>query len=187
MTVITRSLSRTVRRFEDRFGPWGGRSGRNRAPWWGVLCAIVLLFMVQGCTALNAGKWLGLLKTGKDEKFFLVKDAFLTSGSAYNQKDSFDHSMNEAINLFFTPRQEKNNYIAESIWTDPNGIEYRTIRSTYDIQVEQKKETGMSPRAGKQRVHTISTKELFNHKPGMWKVTLFIDGELARRLTFTVQ
>jgi len=28
---------------------------------------------------------------------------------------------------------------------------------------------------------------LFNHKPGLWKVVLYLDGELARRMTFTVR
>jgi hypothetical protein len=187
MTVSTRTLSDTVRRIAGCFTPRCRRSVRNRTPLWSILFAIALSFMVQGCSALNAGRWLGIVRTATDEKYYLLKEVFLTSGSAYTQKDAFDHTMNEVVNLFFTPRQEKNNYVAESIWTDPSGIEFRTIRTTYDVQVEQKKESGMSPRTGKQRVHTMSTREMFNHKPGLWKVALYIDGEMARRLTFSIQ
>ncbi len=36
-------------------------------------------------------------------------------------------------------------------------------------------------------MHTIPTAELYKHKPGLWKVSLFLDGKLARRLSFSIR
>lgn len=143
-------------------------------------------FLTAGCGVINPGKWKGIERTSADEKYYLVKDVMLTPGSTYLSKEIFDHNMNDSINLVFTAVNERNRYVAESRWIDPLGAEYRTIRATYDKQVESKQDFDRK-KAGTPRVHSITTKELFEHKPGLWKVVLYLDGELARRLTFTVR
>ncbi len=145
-----------------------------------------LMAVCHGCGVINPGKWKGIEKTSADEKFYLVKDVFLTAGSAYTSKETFDHNLNDSINLFFTPTNEKSHYVAESIWYDPMDQEYRTIRSTQDVQQENKKDFERK-KGGTPRVHTISTRELYARKPGLWKVALYLDGQLARRLTFSVR
>lgn len=149
------------------------------------LLAIVLLANV-GCGVINPGKWKGIEATAKDEKYYLVKDVFLTAGSAYVSKEVFDHNMNETVNLVFTPVNEKNHYVTETVWIDPVDQEFRTVRMTHDVQAEGKRDQ-QRKKAGTPRVHSISTGELFNRKPGLWKVALYVDGELARRLTFSVR
>jgi len=157
-------------------------------------CRVILMvglfvcasFLTAGCGVINPGKWKGIERTSSDEKYYLVKDVLLTPGSTYLSKEIFDHNMNDSINLVFTAVNERNRYVAESRWIDPLGAEYRTIRATYDKQVESKQDFDRK-KAGTPRVHSITTKELFNHKPGLWKVVLYLDGELARRMTFTVR
>jgi hypothetical protein len=153
--------------------------------------ALAVTFLwIAGCSALsgaiNVGKWKGIERAGSDEEYYLAKDIFLTAGSAYNQRNSFDHFMHESVNVFFVPRHETNTYILETIWYDPTGQEFRTIRTTYDKQREIAKGEERSEH-GTTRVHSMSTKELFNHKPGSWKVALYLDGKLVRKLDFTVR
>lgn len=155
----------------------------------GLLHLLVLastLFLIAGCGMFNLGKWKGIEKAGADEKYYLVKDAFLTAGSAYNRKETFDHNMNESVNLIFTPKMEPNTYTVESIWYDPNGEEFRKIRKTYDAQKETSKGEDRQA-SGSTRVHTMSTKELYDHKPGLWKVELYIEKDLVRRLPFAIR
>jgi hypothetical protein len=148
--------------------------------------ALTLVAVLAGCGAINVGKWKGIEKTASDENFYLVKDIFLTGGSAFSPRETFDHNMHDTVSLFFMPKDEKNTYVAESRWQDPMGLEFRTIRTTYDKQEEGKK--GIErPKGGATRVHTIPTSELYNHKPGQWKVALYLDGKLVRRLSFTVR
>ncbi len=145
-----------------------------------------MLVVLTGCGSINPGKWKGIETTSKDEQYYLVKDVFLSPGSSANAKESFDHNVNEVVNLFFIPRNETNKYTAESIWYDPSDQEFRTIRTTYDSQSEGKK--GVERKnTGTTRIHSIPTSALFNHKPGLWKVELFLDGKLARRLSFSVR
>jgi hypothetical protein len=149
---------------------------------------LVLILLASGCSAINPGKWKGIVKTAPDEKYYLVDNVFLTSGSSAYPKTAFDHNMNDVVNLFFAAKNEKNHYVAETKWIDPTGEEYRTIRTTHDVQQESKK--SMDQRhisKGTTRVHTVTTKELYDRKPGLWKVVLYLDGELARRLEFTVR
>lgn len=149
---------------------------------------VVFILLATGCSAINPGKWKGIEKTAADEKYYLVKDIYMTSGSAAYTKSTFDHNMNDVINLFFNARNEKSHYVAETKWIDPTGEEYRVIRTTHDVQQENK--TNMDQRhisEGTTRVHSVSTKALYKHKPGLWKVILYLDGELARRLEFTVR
>lgn len=153
-----------------------------------LMCIALLTVFpaLTGCGAINPGKWQGIVRTESDEHFYLVKDAFLTSGSTANPRETFDHRMHELVNLVFMPKDEKNSYVAESRWIDPLGIEYRTIRMTYDKQEETKK--GIErPKGGATRIHTMPTAELYAHKPGMWKVALYLDGKLVRRLSFSVR
>jgi hypothetical protein len=153
--------------------------------------ALAVAFLwLGGCSALssaiNVGKWKGIERTGKDEEYYLAKNIFLTAGSAFNQRTAFDHNMHESINVFFTPRNETNTYTLKTVWYDPAGQEFRTIRATYDRQREVAKGEERSP-SGTTRVQTISTKELYDHKPGSWKVAVYLDGQLVRRLNFTVR
>lgn len=151
-----------------------------------LIISLLTISIIASCGAINPGKWKGLERTARDEKYYLVKDVFLTAGSAFTTKEIFDHNMNDSVNLFFTPTNEKNHYVTESVWIDPSDVEYRTIRMTHDVKEEGKQDMDRK-KGGTPRVHTISTNELYKHKPGLWKIALYMDGELARRLTFTVR
>lgn len=151
------------------------------------LALLLLALALSGCGAVNLGKWKGFESTSSDEQYYLLKDVFLTGGSSVAHRDAFDHNLHEVVNLYFTPRNEKNTYVAESKWVDPNGLEFRTIRTTHDKKKEGKTGEERSTTGSTTRVHTMPTAELFNHKPGIWKVSLYLDGKLARRLTFTLR
>lgn len=173
--------------------PWRWTSSNSGRPFplaqicWSIVLWWALLF--SGCAALGLGPVKGIEKTASDEKYYLLKDVFLSSGSVHFSKTAYDHNLNPFINLCFTLRNELNKYTAESRWIDPAGQEYRTIRTTHDIQQEGKRSIDRRNEfgGGTARIHTISTQELYNHKPGMWKVVLYIDGQLARRLEFAVR
>jgi hypothetical protein len=145
----------------------------------------VILFS-SGCGAINVGKWRGIERAAPDEAYYLVNDIFLTASSAYNRREIFDHNLNESVHLFFTPKNEKPTYVTKSVWQDPNGQEYRTIRMTYD-RVREQREGIERTKKSTPRVHTMPTKELYAHKPGLWKVSLYIEKQLVRRLTFLVK
>ncbi|MBI4961922.1 MAG: hypothetical protein HY913_01460 [Desulfomonile tiedjei] len=168
-------------------------SVRKRRPLRVVLifaAAMAMFLWLSGCStlssAINVGKWKGVERAGSDEEYYLAKDIFLTAGSAASQRNAFDHNMHESVNLFFIPRNETNTYVAETIWYDPAGVEYRAIRKTYDRQRETAKGDERE-KAGTTRVHSMSTKELYTHKPGSWKVALYLDNKLVRRMDFTVR
>jgi hypothetical protein len=147
--------------------------------------ALTLLWLA-GCGAINVGKWKGIERAGSGEEYYLAKDIYLTAGSAFHQRNAFDHNMHESINLFFVPRHETNTYILESIWYDPTGQEFRTIRTSYDKQRETSKGEERAE-SGTPRHHSMPTKDLFKHKPGSWKVAMYLDGKLVRKLDFTVR
>lgn len=148
---------------------------------------LAVAFMLSGCKALGLGKFLWLEKTTKEENYWLLKDVCVTPGSSYMAKRDFDHNMNPIVNVLFTPRNEKNHYVAETMWIDPVGQEFRTIRTTHDIQQEGKKSIDRRHQTeGTQRVHTMRSKDLYDHKPGLWRVRLYLDGELARILEFVI-
>ena len=147
---------------------------------------VLLVFAVLGCGAINPGPWKPPEFPPKNQKYYLLKDVFLTPGSAAYAKDSFDHAMNENVNLVFIPKNEKNDYSAESRWYDPNDQEYRTIRTHYDVKSEGKEDFERK-KGGTPRTHSMPTKELVNHKAGMWKVALYLDNDLARELNFSVR
>jgi hypothetical protein len=109
----------------------------------------------------------------------------LTASSAHSPREIFDHNLNDAVHLYFIHKDEKPSYVTESIWYDPADQEYRTIRTTYDKALEAKK--GIE-RAGSSttRVHSMPSKELYEHKPGTWKAAL-LDKRLVRSLTFLVK
>jgi hypothetical protein len=153
-----------------------------------IYIAIMVLPLLTsfGCGAINVGKLKGIERTASDEQYYLLKDIFLTAGSAAHPRDSFDHTMNETVNLVFIPKNETNEYTAESRWYDPNDQEYRTERKTYDVKAESK-EGFQRTKGGTTRVHSMSTTELANHKPGLWKVALYLNGKLARRMPFSVR
>lgn len=149
-----------------------------------TIAVVSAILMSSGCSNIPVG----LSPSADGEKFYLVKDVYLTPGSAYYAKDVFDHGMNDVINLCFTCRNEKNHYVVKTIWYDPAGQEYRTIRRTYDITREgQKAITPRRHNEGTPRVITVSVGELYDHKPGRWKVDLYLDGEMAKGLEFTVK
>ncbi len=152
-------------------------------------CILIMGLLSSGCgtldSALGLGKFKGIERTPSDEAFYLLKEFRLTAGSP-TPKENFDHATNETVNLVFAVNNEKGVYVTESRWYDPNDEEYRIKRVTYDRTEEGKK--GIErPKGGATRVHTMSTKELYDHKPGLWKVALYIDGQLARRQTFFVR
>jgi hypothetical protein len=154
-----------------------------------VLARMAVILMgvtIAGCGAINLGKWKGIETAGKDEEYYLLKTVSLTSGASHSPKEAFDHTMHDSVNLFFVPRNEPNTYTAESIWYDPSGIEYRTIRQTYDRQRESKKGDEREA-TGTTRVQSIPVADLYKHKKGLWSVALYLDGKLARRLSFSVR
>jgi hypothetical protein len=151
-----------------------------------LACVLTLVPVQVGAGVIDLGKFTPIVKTDSDEHFYLVKEAYLTSGSPAAARTSFDHTMYEVVKLCFVPKDEKNVYVAESRWLDPMGIEYRTIRHSYDRQ-EEGKQGIERPKGGTTRILAMPTAELFAHKPGMWKVELYLDGKLARRLTFSIQ
>jgi hypothetical protein len=148
--------------------------------------AVAALLLILGCGAVNPGKWRGIEKTAPDEQYYLMKEVFLTGGGTAHPRENFDHNMHDVVSLFFMPANEKNTYVAESHWIDPDSNEYRTIRTTHDKQAEGKKGIERSHK-GSLHAHTVTTGELFARKPGEWKVALYLDGKLARRLAFSVR
>jgi hypothetical protein len=150
------------------------------------MVVLVIILFSGGCGAINVGKWRGIERAAPDEAFYLVNDVFLTASSSFSRREIFDHNLNEAVHLYFTPKDEKPTYTVESVWEDPNGQEFRTIRTTYDKAREQKQGIEREKKSTP-RIHTVPTKELYAHKPGMWKVSLYLDKQLVRRLTFLVK
>ena len=147
---------------------------------------LIIVLISGGCGAINVGKWRGIERAAPDEAYYKVNDVFLTASSAYSRREIFDHNLNDSVHLYFTPKDEKSNYVTESVWQDPDGQEYRTIRMTYSKNREQRKGIERTKKSTP-RIHTMPTKELYAHKPGMWKVSLYIDGQLVRRLEFLVK
>lgn len=160
-------------------------SGRTRMKRVSLL-ACLLVYWLAGCDMVNLGKWKGIERSSADEKYYLVKDVHLSPGSAIGAKETFDHNVHNTVYLYFTPRNEPNKYTAEAIWYDPSDIEFKKIRETYDNKNESKK-AEQRKRTGTTRVMSIPLSELYDHKPGLWRVSLYLDGELARKLTFTVR
>jgi hypothetical protein len=183
MNEVLLNRGRAVAGHERVGSGWKPNALRVVLLWVALAITFVLL---MGCGAINVGKFKGIEKAAGDEEYYLAKDIFLTAGSAANQRNSFDHNMHPSISLFFVPRTETNTYVAESVWYDPAGQEFKTIRTTYDKQRESKKGNERSLK-GTTRIHTVSSGELFNHKPGPWKVALFLDNKLVRRLDFTLR
>ncbi len=164
------------------------RVTENRSRNMRYLCIIVFVIILfsGGCGAINVGKWKGIERTNPDEAYYLVNDVFLTATSASNPREIFDHNLNDSVYLYFTPKDEKPTYVTESVWKDPDGQEYRTIRETYDKAREQRKGIERTKKTTP-RIHTMSTQELYAHKPGMWTVSLYLEKQLVRRLTFLVK
>lgn len=149
---------------------------------------VAAVFMLSSCGVINPGKAIWIERTKPEEKYWLVKNVCVTPSSSYMAKKEFDHNMNPVVNVLFTPKNEKNHYVAETMWIDPLGQEFRTMRTTHDIEQEGKKSIDRRPISdGTPRMHTIPTKALYDHKPGLWKVKLYLDGELARVLEFAVR
>ena len=151
------------------------------------MVVIIILMFTGGCGAINIGKWRGIERTPPDEAYYLVSDVFLTASSASSPREIFDHNLNESVHLYFVPKDEKPTYVAESVWQDPDGQEYRTIRTTYDKAREERQGIDRKQRVSTPRIHTLSTKELYEHKPGVWKVALYLEKQLVRRLSFLVR
>lgn len=152
-----------------------------------AIVAVLPLIAFCGCSqVLGIGKFKGIEKTAADEHYYLVKSPFLSGGSQAHPREDFDHKLQDNVVLSFTVPNEKHYYVTKSKWLDPSGHEFRTIRQTHD----KKKENDQAedrPKGGSRRFHSIPTKTLADHKTGLWTVELFIDDQLARRLTFTVR
>jgi hypothetical protein len=147
---------------------------------------VILVSTLCSCGVVNLGKYKGIEKADADEEYYLLKDVKLTGGLSAAQREHFDHTLLRSVNVVFVPNNEKNHYISKTVWYDPSGTEYRMIRKTHDKQQEvaqgEERKDGGTP-----RVHSIKSKELFEREPGRWKVELFLDDRLARRLEFTVR
>jgi hypothetical protein len=151
-----------------------------------LLVACLIGLVLSGCGVINPGKFKWIERTDKDEKYYLVKSAILTAGSVALPREHFDHAMQNSVNLIFKPAQERNYYVSKTVWYDPEGNEFRTIRQTHSKKTEGDKGV-RHPKGPVTRVYTMPLYDLWKHKPGLWKVELFIDDQLARRLTFTVR
>lgn len=148
--------------------------------------AVLIFLHVVSCGAFNLGKWKGIEWTSKAESHWLLKNVFLTGGSAYNPRDTFDHSLQDTVNLVFVPSNEKPHYISRSVWTDPSGEEFRVIRQTHDKNEESQRMEERNEK-GTTRIHSVSTHDLFSRGVGKWTVEVYIDDVLARKLTFTLR
>jgi len=148
-----------------------------------VLSAIVA---INGCGYINVGKWKGIEKTSPDEQYYLLQDVWLTAGSAAHPRTSFDHAVHETVNVAMIPANEKNHYVTKTKWIDPAGIEFRTLRQTHDAKKEGDKFQQRNKK-GSTRIHMMPLYALYNHKQGLWKVEVYIDDKMARRLKFTVR
>ncbi len=153
-----------------------------------IAVGIVLLSVsacLCSCQAFGLGKFKGLERTDADEKYYLIKSIFLSGGATLTPRSGFDHNMHDVVCMFFIPSREKGHYVSKTVWYDPMGQEFRTIRQTHDKQEESK--SGVERKAdGTMRSHCMPVKRLYDHKKGRWKVELYIDDDLARRMTFTV-
>ncbi len=163
-----------------------------------VRTALVMswLIILSGCGAMkldtlkkafNLGKFKGIESTAPDEAYYLLTDIFFTGGSSYNRREDFDHTLQDAVSLVFKPANEKGHYVTKSVWYDPSGVEYRTMRQTHDKQEEQKRGETRAEKGGTNRMHTLTTQELYEQGPGRWKVELFIDDKLARRMELSIR
>ena len=149
-----------------------------------IVCSVVSSSL--GCGIINVGKWQGIVRTDPDEAYYLVKSAILTAGSAAHPRKHFDHYLQDSVHLIFTPARERRHYISKTIWYDPSGEEYKTMRQTHDRKKEEDQGIDRKPGAVA-REYSMSLHELWKHKPGLWKVELYLDNELARRLAFSVR
>ncbi|MEW6349223.1 MAG: hypothetical protein AB1646_09185 [Thermodesulfobacteriota bacterium] len=147
------------------------------------MCTAVL--MLSGCSMLGLGKFKWIEWTSSGEKYYLLKNCFLAAGNSLSPRQSFDHNMYENVSFCFVPANEKNHYVSKTLWYDPSGLEFRAIRQTHDKQQETKRGSERTPQ-GTTRIHSLPLKELYEHKRGLWKVELYLDDVLARRLPFTV-
>ncbi|GEM_PF-991601 len=146
----------------------------------------LLILLLAGCGDFGMGKFTLIEKTDSDEKYYLAKKVLLTAGSA-QPRETFDHSILDVVNLMFIPANEKGHYVTKSIWYDPAGAEFRTIRQTHDRHEEANRGEDRDSKKGSMRMHTISLQDMYHHKPGRWRVKLYIDSDLVRKLDFTVQ
>ena len=151
-----------------------------------IFAVMLVTSTLTGCGIFNPGKFLGVVKTDPDEEFYLVERAELASSASSRSKTRFDHTLDETVNLLFVPANEKNRYISKTIWYDPGGYEFRTIRHTHD-RVKENPDSIGAPKKGTPRVHSMPLSEMWDHKKGLWKVELYLDGKLARRLKFHVR
>ncbi len=151
-----------------------------------LLTVLGMVWAVAGCGVLNVGKFKGLERTDSDEKYYLLKEVRLVSASSARAKTHFDHTLDQVVNLVFVPANEKNHYVTKSVWYDPSGEEYRTIRQTHG-KTDEEANGASRQKGGTTRIHTLPLMPMWRHKPGQWTVELFIDDELARRLEFHVR
>lgn len=150
------------------------------------LIAILVMLTMAGCGIINPGKFIGLERTDRDEQFYLIKKMWLTAGSTAHPRTFFDHTMQDGVYVVFIPANQPNHYVTKTVWYDPGGHEFRTIRQTHDKQAETAR--GFErPKGGSTLIHMMPLEKLWKHKPGLWKVEVFIDNEMARRLSFTVR
>ncbi|MFH0825754.1 MAG: hypothetical protein V2B18_23615 [Pseudomonadota bacterium] len=171
--------------------PPGGKAAVQRVSRLGWLAMVakpalcLVLPFIVACGIINPGKFKGIEKTSRDESYYMLKNILITAGSMAYPKDHFDHTIHQNVDIMFVPAGEKNHYVSKTVWYDPDRQEYRTIRQTHDIQMENK-DGSERPKGGTTRVHSLAVGELFKHKPGLWTVEVYLDDTLARRLTFTV-
>jgi hypothetical protein len=146
---------------------------------------LILASLLVGCGYFTLGKYRGIEWTPKDEAYYLLKDVLVSAGSSLQPRKAFDHSLQDSVVVSFVTKDEKFHYVTKTIWKDPSGLEYHVIRQTHKLQ-DEKQEGAERPKEGIRRIHSMSTKDLFAHKPGLWTVEIYIDDKLARRLTFSV-
>lgn len=143
----------------------------------------ILVVLPAGCKLLRP---MMPVERDHDVEHHLLKKIGLTSYSSAYPRKVFDHDLDEEVNLTFVPDNEKNDYVSRTVWFDPLGEEFRTIRQSYK-KVRETLDTLERPKGGSTRTHTMSVKEMWEHRPGMWTVELYLDDRLARRLTFNVR
>lgn len=144
---------------------------------------VVQYLKTHGATSSDPAATLEKKIEAAGEEPGLLKEFHLNPASIRTHKGTVYYLTNEFVSLVFVPRNEKPSYIAESRWYDPTDQEFRTIMVAYD----RPEQTEKSPESGYFRVHSMPARELYDHRPGMWKVALYIDNQLAGTQTFFVK
>ncbi len=152
-----------------------------------LLTAVITATLIMSATGCkkNRGTWLNE-PTDFDEQPKLLREVRLTSHASAHPRKVFDHDLDETIHLGFIPAGPTKEHESKTVWFDSLGKEFRTIRRSHK-KGESAFDPTEKPGTHPPRTHTMSVKEMWKHRPGVWSVELYLDDKLARRLRFSVR